>query len=237
MVGKAKLEELKRRIDHKEVDGLMDRAIKLYLNEQQAQGSEKKMGYHKVCEKVKENHGKETGHTVKLNHNTLANRVKGGKSLSQFNVEKAWLTEMETQIVIDYTLECADCRFPLSHRHLKEHVDSILCACLDESFPDSGIGQNWTQRFITAHHNELKPAWAQRLDSARGCAVNATNHEEWFKLLGETIEDVNNEYIWAADESGFQTSGAVCEHVIGRAGESTQYQQRDGNREKILLSL
>jgi hypothetical protein len=73
---KARSEELKQRINHEEADGLMDRAIELYLNEQQVQGSEKKMGYHKVCEKVEEDHRKETGCTVKLNHNTLANRVK-----------------------------------------------------------------------------------------------------------------------------------------------------------------
>lgn len=235
MVGKAKSEELKRRIDREEVDGLMDRAIKMYLNEQQAQGSEKKMGYRKVCEKVEEDHRKETGRTVKLNHNTLANRVKGGKSLSQFNAEKAWLTETETKVVIDYTLECADRGFPLSHRRLKEHVDSILHARLGEEFPETGVGQNWTQRFVTAHHDDLKSAWARQLDSARGRAVNATNHEEWFNLLGKTIEDVEDECIWAADESGFQTSGAVRERVIGRAGESTQYQQRDGNRENITV--
>jgi hypothetical protein len=130
MVGKAKSEELKRRIDREEVDGLMEQAIKLYLNEQQVQGSEKKMGYCKVCEKVEEEHRKETGRRVKLNHNTLANRVKGGKSLTQFNSEKAWLTETETKMVIDYTLECADHGFPLSHCRLKEHVDSILRARL-----------------------------------------------------------------------------------------------------------
>jgi len=52
IVGKAKSEELKWQIDCKEADRLMDQAIKLYLNEQQVQGSKKKMGYHKVCKKI-----------------------------------------------------------------------------------------------------------------------------------------------------------------------------------------
>jgi hypothetical protein len=160
MVGKAKSKELKQWNHHEEADGLMDRAIELYLNEQQVQGNEKKMGYRKVCEKVKEDHRKETGCTVKLNHNTLANRVKGGKSLTQFNAEKAWLTETETKVVIDYTLEYSDRGFPLNHRHLKEHVDSILHAHLREKFPETGVGHNWTQIFITAHHDELKSSWA-----------------------------------------------------------------------------
>jgi hypothetical protein len=235
MVGKAKSEELKRRVNREEADGSMDRAIKLYLNEQQVQGNEKKMGYRKVCEKVEEDHRKETGHTVKLNHNTLANHVKGGKSLTQFNAEKAWLTETETKVVINYTVEYGDHGFPLSHCRLKEHVDSILHARLHEKFPETGVGHNWTQRFITAHHDELKTSWAQQLDTVHGRAVNATNHTEWIELLGGTIEDVDTECIWAADETGFQMNGAIRERVIGRAGKSTQYQQRDGNRENITV--
>jgi hypothetical protein len=78
-------------------------------------------------------------------------------------------------------------------------VDSILHAHLHEKFPETGVGHNWTQRFVTAHHDKLKSSWAQRLDTAHGRAVNATNHTEWVKLLGETIEDVNAECIWAAD--------------------------------------
>ena len=62
-----------------------------------------------------------------------------------------------------------------------------------------------------------------------------TNHTEWVRLLGETIEDVNAEHIWVADETGFQMNGAVHECVIGRAGKSTQYQQRDGNHENITV--
>jgi len=172
---------------------------------------------------------------VKLNHNTLANYVKGGKSLTQFNAEKAWLTETEMKVVIDYTLKFGDCGFPLSHHHLKEHVDSILHACLHEKFPATGVGHNWTQRFITAHYDELKSSWAQQLDTAHGHAVNVTNHTEWVELLGGTIEDVNDDCIWAAGKTGFQTNGAVCEHVIGQAGKSTQYQQQDGNCENITV--
>ena len=56
MVGKAKSEALKQKIDREEVDRLMERAIEFYLNEQEAQGSKKKMGYHKVCEKIEEDH-------------------------------------------------------------------------------------------------------------------------------------------------------------------------------------
>ena len=61
MVGKAQSEEYKQQVECEEVDMVMARAVELYLSAQQAQGSEKKMGYQKVCEKVEEDYQKETG--------------------------------------------------------------------------------------------------------------------------------------------------------------------------------
>ena len=118
----------------------------------------------------------------------LANCVKGGKSLSEFNAEKSWLTKEEAEVVIEYTLEQAACGFPLSHCHLKEHVEAILHGCLGDKFPTTGIGHNWTHQFVAAHSDKLRTGWACQLDSKCGCAVNAANDCAWFELLGDCKE-------------------------------------------------
>ena len=73
------------------------------------------------------------------------------------------------------------------------------------------------------------------MDSNRARAVNETTHREWFEILGKTLEDVNPDCIWAADETGFQPGSGQKERVIGCAGKNGTYQQRDGNRENITV--
>ena len=51
--------------------------------------------------------GVETGKDVKLNHVTLGNLAKGGRSLSEFNADKSWLMLQEVDLVIEYTQEVA----------------------------------------------------------------------------------------------------------------------------------
>jgi hypothetical protein len=47
----------------------------------------------------------ETDKDVKLNHVTLGNLVKGGRSLSEFNIDKSWLMPQEFNLVIEYAQE------------------------------------------------------------------------------------------------------------------------------------
>ncbi|KAG2047938.1 hypothetical protein BDR06DRAFT_830602, partial [Suillus hirtellus] len=60
------------------------------------------------------------------------------------------------------------CGFPLSHKCLKEHVDEICQARLGDAFPQSGVGKNWTQRFVEKHSDHLRAYRAHSLDTARG---------------------------------------------------------------------
>lgn len=232
MAGRPKSEASKKQHAQDEADILMEQAIELYRQEQQ-RTDEKPMGLRKVCDKIEAEYRKETGHTIKLNHNTLGNRIKGGKSMRQFNSEKMWLTIEEEKIIMAYTLESADRGFPLSHRRLQEHANLILRARLGSDF--TGVGLHWSERFVIRHQDEIKTTWSRHLDSNRGRAVNATNHEHWFNLLGGTIDGVESECIWAADETGFQPGIGFKERVIGRKGKNGTYQQRDGNRENITV--
>ena len=171
---------------------------------------------------------------------TISRRLKEGRSCTQFNAEtNAWLRPEEEDMVILYCLDLASRAFPLNHKTLKTHVDAILRARLGDDFPNSGVGINWTSRFVEKHSSRLGRYWSSSLETARGRAVNETTNREWYNLLGNTIKEKNiqEECMWASDESGFQPGMGFKERVIGPAKQKTQHLQRDGNRENITVMV
>ena len=113
MVGRPKSEVTKRREARTEEEELMERAVGLYKQEQQ-RTDQKPMGLRKVCDQIEAEHRQETGRTVKLNHNTLNNRLKGMKSIGQSNIGRTLLSVEEEQAIVDLTIEYAGCEFPLN---------------------------------------------------------------------------------------------------------------------------
>ncbi|KZT09186.1 uncharacterized protein LAESUDRAFT_647386 [Laetiporus sulphureus 93-53] len=160
MVGQALAATKKTQIARDEKEKLINHAIKLYQAEQLKPPEQHKQGLRRICVQVKESHRKATGKVVRLNHATLMNRVKGGRALVDFNQEKSWLTSEEVDHVITYTLELAARGFPLSHRRLQEQVKPILQAHLGPEFPETGLGENWTYRFVERHADQLKAVWS-----------------------------------------------------------------------------
>ncbi|EIN03597.1 hypothetical protein PUNSTDRAFT_34244, partial [Punctularia strigosozonata HHB-11173 SS5] len=71
-------------------------------------------------------------------------------------------------IIVTYTLECASRGFPLSRRRLQDHAEKILRARLGGSFPQDGLGINWSDRFIERNNKHLKKCWSRPLDGKRG---------------------------------------------------------------------
>ena len=69
----------------------MAHAVAAYKAEQAREGSEKKSGLWAICAEVARDWWVETSKDVKLNHVTLGNLAKGGRSLSEFNTDKSWL--------------------------------------------------------------------------------------------------------------------------------------------------
>ncbi|KAG0702098.1 hypothetical protein DFH29DRAFT_805429, partial [Suillus ampliporus] len=49
--------------------------------------------------------------------------------------------------------------FPLNHKQLKFHVDSLLRARLGDNFPKGGVGKNWTDRSDHRCHDALREAY------------------------------------------------------------------------------
>ncbi|KAJ7053688.1 hypothetical protein C8F01DRAFT_923423, partial [Mycena amicta] len=112
-------------------------------------------------------------------------------------------------------------------------------ARLGDDFPASGVGKQWTRRFVSDHSDRLHTYWSHALDKSRSRAVNETNKQEYFNLLERVVEGsggddvIPAELIYGADESGFQKGIGQKERVIGRTGKKTQHQQRSGDRENI----
>lgn len=217
-------------------DELMILAVSMYLESQEKVPEERK-SLRGVCTEVEELHRKLTGDTVKLNHETLRSRAKGGRSIREANAAKSHLYPEEAEMVIENALELAARGFPLSPRRLREHANEILQARLGSEFPEGGVGVQWPYRFIEKHDDRLRMTWSRSLHTNRGRAVNPVTNEEYFDLLGSTIGryDIEQDCTWATDETGIQPESGEKERVIGKAGEKTQYQQRGGSKENMTV--
>ncbi|KAF8126178.1 hypothetical protein EV363DRAFT_1174734, partial [Boletus edulis] len=87
---------------------------------------------------------------VTVSHATVKQWLNGGHSCQEYNMQQnSWLTSEEEDQVVNFVLDCATCGFPLDHRSLKQHVDTLLCAKPNlKSLPETGVGKNWTGKFL-----------------------------------------------------------------------------------------
>jgi hypothetical protein len=128
----------------------MQHAIQLYQ-----ESLSKPKSLRKFCQEM-EKCLRETKKVVKLSKSTLLRRINGGRSIQEAHEERKWLSKEEEDTVVKYAIECANHNFPFSHQWIKEHIDEIACAYWGDAFPKGGIGKQWTHRFISNHHMELK---------------------------------------------------------------------------------
>jgi hypothetical protein len=98
--------------------------------------------------------------------------------------------------VVEYCLALAKRGFPLNHKQLKFHVNSLLQAQLGDKFPEGGVGKNWSTQFIQRHSADLGHYWSTSLDTARGRAVNPNTNMQWYKLLGDTLTEKKIEQVY-----------------------------------------
>jgi hypothetical protein len=237
MVNQAKSNALKAQIQRRKKDDLMAQAVALFHTKEEDPNTGKPFSMRKLCQFVSDDYYKREGERIHLDDSTLARLVKGGTTRTETNGKKAWLTNEEGNIIVDFTIEVACRGFPLSPKRLREHAEHILGARLGKRFPETGLGKNWASRFITKHHDRLGMYWSSAIDSSRGRAVNPITKAEYFRLLEEIRgrHDIPDELLYAADETGVQTGIGVTERVVGPAKAKIQHQQRSGNRENITV--
>ena len=214
MPGHAKSELEKSLIARCAHDDLMSCAVNAY-------NLELKKPYHQrhglVCLDFEKLNYEATGTYIKLSHVTLRRLADGGKTSSEAQADRAWLTAAETDVIINFIIEMADCSFPLNHCRLKEHVDMLCHSHLGDAFLEKGVGINWTYKFAMKHHDRLKLSDSCPLEEKCGRAVNPHTNKAWFDLLEEMIckYNIQPEDTYSTDEVGIQSHGTEHEHVFG----------------------
>lgn len=147
----------------------------------------------------------------------------------------------ETEAILSYAIELANRGFPLSHSRLREHAEEICHAWYGDAFPASGLGKQWSNRFIEKHSKCLKQYWSHALDKSCARAVNPHTKGQFYDIVEEEIEGGNRkepiapDCIHGTDETGIQSGVGTTERVFGPAGKSIQHQQRSGDRENITV--
>lgn len=232
----------KAQVEREKIDHLKDQAVERWKQEQEDPTGihGKPRGLRKICEDISAEHLERTGEYFYLPFTTLAAHVKGGKTLSDFNAEKSWLTNGEATVVIDYALEMATRGWPFSRTRLVEHADEVIGAKLGDAF--ESVGNNWVDRFVTKNHDRLKSCWSSPLDHSRARAVNPHNRITFFGMYNDAREGCGNpedavpdHLVFAGDETGIQEGIGAKERVFGPVGASVQHQQRSGDRENITV--
>ncbi|KAF9227985.1 DDE-domain-containing protein, partial [Gyrodon lividus] len=211
MTGHSKSQTKKKQIISEHQEEALTDTIKIYQEEQQ-KPEEERRSLQTICQEVE------------------------GRWQKKSN---AWLATDEEEQIIMFCIDLAARGFPLNHRSLKVHVDSVLCGWLGSTFPETGVGKNWIDCFLERHSGKLSCYWSASLDTARGHAVNENTNKAWFDLLGKIIEmnNIEQDCLWAADKTGFQPGGGLRGRVIGPAGKKRQHQQHDRNRENITVMV
>lgn len=236
MGNRTKSQDEKIILRRREIDRLYATAKDLYLREHQDPSCKGK-SFQAVCDEVSQAHFAETGHRINLSTSTLQRHVKGGKPKSKSNAEKGWLTEEEGELVVSYAVDQAERGFPMKLKELKRHAEELLRVRLGVSFPSTGLGKHWVERFVRKHSDRLQKYLSRGLDKGRARSVNPTTHGAWFSLLASTIEKYNieRECTYGSDEVGFLLRPLARCNVVGPVNQKIQYDSAPENRENATV--
>jgi len=227
--GHAKSELEKSLITRHAHDDLMSHAVKAY-NLELKKPHHQWHGLHRVFIDFKKLNYEVTGTYIKPSHTTLCRLADGGITSSKAQADQGWLTDAETDVVINFIIEMADHGFPLGHCQLKEHVDILCHSHLGDALPEKGIGINLTYKFAMKNHDHLKLSDSCPLEDKHGCTINPHTNKAWFDLLEETIHkyDIQLEDTYGTDEVSIQSHGTEHKCIFGTRYQGMQYQQHGG---------
>jgi hypothetical protein len=103
-------------------DALMVHAVLAYLAELEKPYPSRR-GLRTICKDFSQLYFDETGVHMPLSFATLSRLASGRRIREEANEHRRWLTPIEEDIVVTFTIEMGACGFSLSHHRLKEHVD------------------------------------------------------------------------------------------------------------------
>jgi hypothetical protein len=235
--GRAKSTAEKTTVYKQAHDELMSRAVSAYLAELEKPYRSRR-GLRTICKDFEQLYFEEMGVRIPLSFSTLSRLASGGRNREEANEHRRWLTSIEEDIIVTFTIEMGARGFPLSHRRLKEHVDRIACARLGSKFPTQGVGKNWTARFMLRVSDRVKMADSRPLEDKRGRAVNPHANTHYWGELDRSFQKYKfkQEASFGSDEIGVLARGSDRERVItSRKKKGPQYQQRAGTRENTTV--
>ena len=238
MVGRPKTQQQRKRETADLKETWMQRAIQIYYEEHKLL---KPRSLEKICQQAEAECYQLTKKVVKVSSSSLDRRAKGGQGHKEGHNGQRWVNDEETEAVLQDIVLNAQRGFPLTHRRIKEHVDEIARAHHGDAFPKTGVGKEWTNRFVSNHKDRIAGYWSNPLDRSRARAVNSTTKEHYFEMLRKVVEGsgendvIPPELHYGADESGFQKGVGQKERVFGTSGQKIQHQQRSGDRENITV--
>jgi hypothetical protein len=229
---------------------LVDRAVRLYREDQETKPQKEQCGFCRVTADVEAEHNAHwrAGDCIKLSWRMVQNRYNGTISIMQSCAEESRnLLPEEADVLANFSIKMSRRGFGLSLHCIRQHANKLLTAT-----GRPPVGKNWPLCFIKSYA-QLHMHWAQHLEAKRGGAVNLASHKKWFKLLGailngnipnkypdlqedypDLVEPIEAGMIYGFDKTNFQTAPNQKEHVIGPVGEKV-HQQRKGSRELITM--
>ena len=164
---------------------------------------------------------------------TLGRLVKGGISMSAFNVSKQKI-KLEEVVLVNFILESADQVPPPTHHSIKLYTNDILKSHVGDGYEQVGI--KWVFGFLDHHRDQLQSHWSKPLDTQRAQALNPEAKKAWYKMVDREViqQGVCVEDIYVMDESGFPPSHQDRERVVGARGMKTQHKQGGANQENVM---
>lgn len=131
--------------------GSSSHSYQLYQAEKAKTSGGKSASLQAVCKAISDDYFTRTQIQIHLDHNTLAWLSKGGRSLTETDGMKSWLTNTEQDLVVQFVIELVLWGFPLSPRQLQEHAEHILRARLGD------ISRGWPGEELgnMSHHETL----------------------------------------------------------------------------------
>ena len=168
---------------------------------------------------------------------TLQERINGRRCVLEFNSEKSWLDDAESEVIVKDLIHSAQQGFPDTKRHLRGRVNAVIQDKLGD--PSFHVGENWVDCWLEKWGKWISTYWSTSLDTVHARGLNPHVVQDYFEKVQQTIlqYSIGPECMWTMDESSFAFGRACKTRVIGQTGERVQHSLRDGNRETATLMV
>ncbi|CAK5273436.1 unnamed protein product [Mycena citricolor] len=153
---------------------------------------------------------------------TLSRRMNGARSRQDGHEDQQLLTKPTEAGV------CGQRGMPMSLKTVED---------LGTQLAGRPVGRSWAQRFKSRHANELTVRWTQQLEKCRANNLNTTTVNQYFDLLGNTIEkyDIKPSNIYNMDEKGIQLGLSGRAQVLVDRDQKVVRRVTDGDRELVTV--